>query len=246
MSSCGLETYYYLDPPETVHEAIYSSSDPLQFYFSFRTTEGGDNNVDQGTFQFLGTYIYYKIYNNYSDMVSRESTIATLNSSTNYTAAAEYVITKYSYQPLGFSAGSYDPTIESSGSSRYVYVRLSDYGDEEAYQSAICVGDTSLTSYDSTYAVNLSDGTVVLPKRTDGASVKHGFNFNANDTSSDENPLPVSGDPDLYLNSSASSDGTWYVDMYAISVGQDETFSPSYSQVAFLGSVSIYESDYTD
>lgn len=245
-SSCGLETYYYLDPPNVEHEPIYSSSDQLQFYFSFRTKEDGDNNTDQGTFKFLGTYVYYKIYNSYSEMKTREDAVSTLNSSTNYTAAADRIISTYKYQVLGFSAGSYDPTIESSGSSRYVYIRLNDYGDEEAYKASICVGSELLSSYDSNYAVKLADGTVVVPKRTDGANVKHGFNFNSEDSSSDENPVPVSDDPDVYLSTSASSEGTWYVDMYAISVGQDESLSKSYSQVAFLGSVAIYESDYED
>lgn len=240
-SSCGLETYYYLDPPKVIHEAIWSSEDFTTCYFSFLTTEGGENNTDQGTFRFSGTGIYYMIYNSYSDMINREELVATLNTGKNYTAAAEQIITKYAYQKLNFSSGSFDPAIESTGTSRYIYIRLNDYEDDENYKAAFCIGDKELLSYDDDDAVKI-DGLPVIPKRAGESTVKHGFTFNKKHTEHDsENPVPKEGDPDVYFSSTASEEGVWYVDMYAISIGQDESFTPSYSQVAFLGSVEIEE-----
>ena len=66
------------------------------------------------------------------------------------------------------------------------------------------------------------------------------------DTSTEFNPLPVSGDEDVDWQTSVpeGDEGKWFVDMYAVTVGRDATFTYSYSRVLHLGSVTINQSDY--
>ncbi|MBQ2481529.1 MAG: hypothetical protein II516_09795, partial [Treponema sp.] len=84
------------------------------------------------------------------------------------------------------------------------------------------------------------NGQPVMPRRYINSN--YGFNFGQDDN----NPLPKNGDADVNYSSSSSDSGTWYVDMYAVSVGRDTSYSTSYSKVLFLGSVKIQESDYSD
>ena len=227
LEACGLDTFYYLDPPITDgHTSYYTTEDGIYRYFSFVTNEEsslGDNDQyfsSSSELVFLGTEVYYKIYNNYSTMVSAENAIDSLNSSSsNYAAAAESLIESRGYKPLKFSSGSFIPLVEagSSPNNRHVYIRLNDYGTEVDY-----------------------NGQPVMPRRYINSN--YGFNFGQDDN----NPLPKNGDADVNYSSSSSDSGTWYVDMYAVSVGRDTSYSTSYSKVLFLGSVKIQESDYSD
>ena len=52
--SCGLDTFYYLEPPKTDgHTTKYTSTDRPQLYFSFLTNEEGDNSDYGSIFLFL-------------------------------------------------------------------------------------------------------------------------------------------------------------------------------------------------
>ena len=52
-ASCGLDTFYYLEPPKTDgHTTKYTSDDRAQLYFSFLTNEEGDNS-DYGSSDFF-------------------------------------------------------------------------------------------------------------------------------------------------------------------------------------------------
>ncbi|MBR6144064.1 MAG: hypothetical protein IKQ23_07260, partial [Treponema sp.] len=149
LEACGLDTFYYLDPPITDgHTSYYTTEDGIYRYFSFVTNEEsslGDNDQyfsSSSELVFLGTEVYYKIYNNYSTMVSAENAIDSLNSSSsNYAAAAESLIESRGYKPLKFSSGSFIPLVEagSSPNNRHVYIRLNDYGTEVDYSKGICI-----------------------------------------------------------------------------------------------------------
>ena len=244
-SSCGLETFYYLDPPRggsDIHAIKYDVTDDIQKYFIFQTNES--DNKSEGTFKFLGTEVYYKIYDNYSAIDTTEKAVDDALSSTNPVSSADKIITTYKYQKLGISSGNLDPLIPSVGEDRYIYIRLNDYGDAGAYRSGICVDDATMEEYDPEKAYPNKDNPV-FPRRSINSS--YGFNFNADDE--DNNPLPAgtssdTADADRYYSSSPSEKGKWYVDMYAVSVGQDESFQKSYSSVLHLGSVTIDESAY--
>ena len=249
LEACGLDTFYYLDPPITDgHTSYYTTEDGIYRYFSFVTNEEsslGDNDQyfsSSSELVFLGTEVYYKIYNNYSTMVSAENAIDSLNSSSsNYAAAAESLIESRGYKPLKFSSGSFIPLVEagSSPNNRHVYIRLNDYGTEVDYSKGICISSQPMDRYSPADAL-MHNGQPVMPRRYINSN--YGFNFGQDDN----NPLPKNGDADVNYSSSSSDSGTWYVDMYAVSVGRDTSYSTSYSKVLFLGSVKIQESDYSD
>ena len=249
LEACGLDTFYYLDPPITDgHTSYYTTEDGIYRYFSFVTNEEsslGDNDQyfsSSSELVFLGTEVYYKIYNNYSTMLSVENAIDSLNSSSsNYAAAAESLIESRGYKPLKFSSGSFIPLVEagSSPNNRHVYIRLNDYGTEVDYSKGICISSQPMDRYSPADAL-MHNGQPVMPRRYINSN--YGFNFGQDDN----NPLPRNGDADVNYSGSASESGSWYVDMYAVSVGRDTSYSTSYSKVLFLGAVKISEGDYTD
>ena len=226
-----------------MHQAYYDSADKFNDYFSFMTSEtSATSDVNytylgsDSEFKFIGTEVYYKIYNNVTTMTSVISKVDTYNSdSTNIAGAAEYLIDTQKYQTLNTSTGTVTPLVKVSGVNKYCYIRLMDIaGGTEEYQNAICIGTKAVTN-----SSDSSIETIYYPRRAINSD--YGFNFNSDD---DYNPLPKSGDDDVTYSSSATEEGKWYVDMYAISVGRDNSFSQSYSKALHLGSVTIDEDDY--
>lgn len=218
-TSCGLDTYYVIDPPTLVtNEPIYSSIDPSSWYFEFYTTENDYEGI-----KFLGTEVYYKIYRNSSRMESEYKTIvATANNIETSSSAADKLINNYKYKPLG-AYGNYSQSvlIPSAGMNRLVHIRLSDY---PPYQAQILVGGANI--YNSS--------SIVIPVRNISRTGDNSFNFKNMDSSL----RPKKGDEDVDYSGSGS-DSIWYVAMFAVEVGQDSTYSTINSNVLFLGSVTI-------
>ena len=247
VSGCGLDNYYYLDMPRSDgHTAILSSSEDIQNYFSFVTNEESStgNNDDyfnsSSDFIFLGTEVYYKIYSSQSTMTTVESSVSSMVSNTStYTSASDYLIFTKGYKALTIDHGVLDPLIKggTAPSNRHVYIRLCDWGDSQEYQDGICVGSSTIDRWSDSDALKV-DGQAVHPRR---AGSFGGFEFSKSADSSC--PVPKDGDPDVDTSSGATEAGIWYVDMYAISVGRDTTYTESYSQPLFLGAVKIEERD---
>ena len=238
--ACGLDTFYYLEAPKTDgHTTKYStdgSGDRTNYYFSLLTNEEGDNGTLADTdFNFTGTQVYYKIYNNYSTMTTAQSAIDTLNSSSDISAAATNIINTRKYQTLLLTPTTPNPLIKYSGSDRYVYIRLNSIDDEDAYQAVVCTGSRTMSQYDESYCTILG-----YPRRSFNSD--YGFNFNDDD---DDNPVPTSDDEDASVGT-ASEDGVWYIDMWACSIGRDSSYSASYSKLLHLGSITIREDWYDD
>ena len=253
-SSCGLDTYYYLDAPlSDGHTAYASEDDSLYFYFSCITNETsstGNNYLffdPASDFVYLGTDIYYKIYNNYTTMVGVESAISSLiSSSSSYSVAAENLIDTRGYKPLKISEGSLSPLIKvgPSAKNRYVYIRLASIPSDSSgdYNSCICVGNDVQNvsmSKRTPSSVLTYNGVPVVPRRYINSS--YGFNFSKSDAA---NPVPTSSDADVTYSSTSTQSGVWYVDMYAISVGRDVSYTISYSKPLLLGSVKINQADF--
>lgn len=222
--SCGLEEVIVVsDPTTTYNDPLYSSSDPLTWYFSFKTVnDSGDS--------FLGTDVYYKIYNNYNDLNSQRAAILAVNSSSNGSASANRMIETYSYQPLGKAAGS-DVVFYPSSSGERVVIRLKTYQN----------GSTDPDS--AWYSFNAGVGTLTSnndsPRRINGKTFDF-FNYNDTDDQLQLNVEPSSGDTDYYSNSSFSESNCYYVQMFAVGVATDpNTVARSYSLVLNLGSVPI-------
>ena len=95
--SCGLEDTITVEPPtKRINDPLYSDTDYLNRYCGFKTEEDGNKDIS-----FTGTEVYYKIYNNYSDLTSQRSAITSVNTTSNGTAAATKLIDTYTFQPLG-------------------------------------------------------------------------------------------------------------------------------------------------
>ena len=136
-ASCGIDEVFYLDAPSiTYNVPTYETTDYTAKYVAFQTEEDQD---DGGDYTFDGTAVYYKIYNNYSTMVSRNSAIASVNTSSNSDAAAIKVIETYGYKELGSRSASGgtlgSPLISDGGSNRSVYIRLTTYGNYASWTS---------------------------------------------------------------------------------------------------------------
>ena len=220
-TTCGLDTFYIVDPPTTViHEPVYTSTDFSANYFNFISAI----YTGPSSFNFLGTAVYYRIYASASTMLSRQSSISAVNTSGDYSAAALRMI-GYGYQQLNTSDGNIQPLI--SDSDIPVYIRLANYG----------AGDYSANQY-AAWIKPLSK----VPRRTVtvGGRPKT-FDFGRHDKPSkydpDLNSLPASGDED-YENGTVENN-KYYVDMYAVAIGIDTTFTRHYSQVLHLGVVPI-------
>jgi len=235
---CGLDVVdTILEPPlSDGHTALYSLDDYTSKYFSFMSFENSPN-VSSSVFKFKGTAVYYKIFNNYSTMQSCQNAVSSLNTDTNYMSAVELMTETQKYKTLKLSTGSISPLIKAVGANQYVYIRLTDYGTTAAYKQGISVGNASMKEYKETAALTY-DGTIVYPRR----SINSAYTFNFGGGNAETDKVPLSTDDDVYWSDTTSVAKTWYVDMYAVSVGlETDTWTYSYSQVLHLGSVSIVE-----
>ncbi len=218
-SGCGLETYYTLNPPpRAINAPVYTSVDYTANYFEF---ESATNNNSDSSFLFLGTAVYYRIYADSSVMLSRRASISSVNTTSDYSAAALRMI-GYGYQQLNTSDGSVQPLITAEGAT--VRIRLTNYGD----------ANDANNDYRATISVINK-----IPRRTLGNNKT--FDFGRRDKSaygpSENYALPVSGDEDF--ESGTVTDNKYYVDMYAVAIGRDTTYTTYYSNVLHLGSVPI-------
>lgn len=240
--SCGLDVVYYLNAPMVTHNTPDYTTKYDNEYFEFTTN---NDQTDSEDFEFLGTAVYYKIYNNYSTMQSNISTLSSLSSSTNESAAATKMIESFGYKQIGTSNGSKMPLIsaDSNGNQR-IYIRLTNY--QEIASSDYVATIKYRKSSDS----NAPWTIIGVPLRTGN---RYTFDFGRKEDSvKDElkikgikNTIPsqddVSTTGDVIYSSSFSDEDKekWYVDMYAVAVGQDNSFTQYYSNILHLGSVCI-------
>lgn len=222
---CGLDTYYVLDQAPRVGRIVnYNEVDPAVRYFEFYAAP--NSNAGNSEFGFLGTFVYYKIYSNPSTMTSNHNSIEAVNNSSNYSAAAERMI-GLGYKELYTSNGSRSPLVSESVGTAYVRIRLTN-NDENGH------GDIGHAAQIEIGGVNVG-----IPRRSRGQSYSFDFGRNGKAEYSGRGinyDLPIS-DEDFYGGS--PSDGKYYVDMYAVAAGRDTTFARYYSNVTYLGSITI-------
>ncbi len=221
MISCGLEEVIVVEPPTvTYNDPLYSDTDYTNYYCSFLTKESGQPD------SFLGTEVYYKIYNNSSVLVSERNAITAVNSTSNGSAAATKMVETYTYQPLGMNPQNSDSIfLSSSETDRKVYFRLVDNGAGTELAADIRVSGTSIGKIPYRYSNDKS------------------FDFFDNDDSDDSDKIdvaPESGDLDYKHSSTASVSGEYYVQFFAVGIAWDSSsLTRSYSLVLDLGSIPI-------
>ncbi len=157
--SCGLDTIISIDPP-TIRDnsPTYSTEEYAVMYIDFQTNESSSNlNIEGGSF--LGTEVYYKIFNNYTNATSYQSSIESVNTTSNGDAAVTKLIDTYKYQPLlkkvRLSSGTVVQVSDSvfvpqKGSSRKIYFRPHTYASSDSidFRSSIAIPH----GYNSTYS----------------------------------------------------------------------------------------------
>ena len=219
-TTCGLDAYYTLSPPPAyLWYPSISITDKAQKYFDFYSAT---NTNSDSSFRFLGTAVYYRIYANQSTMNSHISSISSVNTSSDYSAAAIRMI-GYGYQQLYTSDGGIQPLINVEGAR--IRIRLTN----------------TLESVSSGIG-NSAQITVInrVPRRALG--VNKTFDFGRYEDSKyvaqkDNYTPPVQGDEDF--EAGTVSDKKYYVNMYAVAVGRDTTYTTYYSNVLHLGSIVI-------
>lgn len=245
-SGCGLDEYYYLDAPlssyntPVVDSTNYTQQTPFtSAYFDFTPAKQADLPDD---FKYLGTAVFYRIYNNYSTMNSDISSISSLSSSTNESAAFASLESK-GYKQLRGTSDNGTPLIsyEKYSNCGRVFIRLTNYlekdstsSDYEYKASILLFGDGAQTTVNSEALYRLGK-----PLR-DGKELNFDFGRKyTSGTNVDKYVYPANGDADTSFSSSPSTDNMYYVTMYAVAMGRDNSFTSYYSNVLYLGSVAI-------
>lgn len=124
--SCGLDTFYYLDPPLADAE-IANPEDPAERVFTFQTASNSSSSDI-----FKGTSVYYRLYNNFSTMTSNRSTIANINE--EYSDAAMNRMLSLGFQPISVD----DIELVSTKSEGVVNIEIRLF-DENEYKAEVLV-----------------------------------------------------------------------------------------------------------
>lgn len=241
--SCGLDTFYVLNPPEdrgSSGRANILNAQSDTNYVDFCSNENQSNDL-----RFDGSYIYYKIYSNDDSCKSAFTQIESKNndssSSQAYTELERLSYKQLYYVRTGSTIAEPYKVVSNNAhkDSRnmvYVRIRLTDY-----LSSSEPAGDNLTAAYIQEGKLPESAAEIVgVPAReiSSGSSKKlFNFGWHANSGYTDICAEPASGDSDLSGNT--SSDGKYYVDLWAAGVGYDTTFTKYYSKLVHLGIIKI-------
>ena len=216
LTSCGLDTYYVIEPPYVNRETSYSSIEESENYFEFQTREDQDSGI-----KFLGTEVYYKIYDSTSKLSSEYTSInSAASSETSANQSASRLIETYKFQPLRSSdnpGATILVPVTGTGKNRTVRIRLSNYFD---YIAEFTVDKTRkgvpVRSIPKNPTFSFKEEMISgqLPKGGENADADYGY-------------------------STTEAVDAYYVSLFAVSVAQDSTYAWLYSNVVALGSVKI-------
>lgn len=213
-TACGLDTFYIIDAPEKIHyQPLYNNTDYSSKYFEFYTKS--NNNIEG--FIFLGTEVYYKIYDSSSRLQNERESLITISQDLEKNAgAAEKLINEYRYVPLKVTGSNESPLIPASDSDQLVYIRLTDYQNADSFASKIKI-----------------DNVLIGKPIRNMENKPYTFNFGRK---GEYDVKPVSGDADTSISTSSKK---YYVCLFAVGVGRDATFANYYSNILYLGDVTI-------
>lgn len=223
--SCGLDTVEVIEPPNYIKtQPNITSIDDVQSFdnktFDFFTNE----TATYSEISFLGTEIYYRIYNNFSTMINERSALINSATTTSTSASsASKLINDYNYKKLKFPDDS-DLIIpkSASNSNQEVTIRLTDYFEPGDFSACVKVNG------------NLLKGTLEASKPMRFTAPVLTFNFGRD---GDKDDVPSSGDSDFSYSSSGTN--IYYVCLFAVGTGIDIYYSPQYSSICYLGTVTI-------
>lgn len=206
--SCGLPVFYVIYSPVNAGSPTNS---PEGRVFTFQTSDSQNKNNDI----YLGTDVYYKIYNN---KAACDADIAAIN-----IVNAEYSQSGFTkLEGLGYAKLEADPLLHSdpdvlfnkSSNSYTITIRLFTEGVDEFYKAGFISQPNVFVNHQS------------IPLREYGRS----FDF--------KHSSPDISDRDFkYSDNSENED--YFVAAYAVSFGRDGSFQSHYSSLLFLGVINI-------
>ena len=202
VTSCGLDTFYYLDPIQSANVAN-QPEDPSEQFFSFTTASNSGEDI------FVGTSVYYRLYNSENTMNSNITSINSQNE--EYSDDAMNRLLSLGFQPISLDGS--EIIVPAAMGAVPVTLRLFNNGN-----------------YNASVMINEEDRGV--PLRTPNLT---GFSFYPTNSNS---PLPKESDGDTSYTQSQSLD-SWYIAAYGVSVGRSLELTPVYSQVVYLGNLII-------
>lgn len=218
-TSCGLDVFYLIESPVA------------------RKTISVENSVDDREFEFVtneilsieglsitGTDVYYKISDNYDNLLSDVSYI---NSNENNNSSRDKLITSgRKFQNLKVRNYNSSVLIPFTGTNKNVKIRLVDNLNSDLYPARILVDNANLTGGSEN----------AVPVRN--IPVAH----NDFDFTNPETIKPVNDDSDASI-SSASDEGIYYVALFAVTVGHDAAYTNYFSEPVYLGCIKINSKD---
>ncbi len=220
-SACGLDTFYYLNPPISmtfIDEASSLSNDPTKQFVSFKTASNADS---EDVFQ--GTSVYYKIFNSTSQLLSNKTSIENIDS--EYTNQGIDRLISWGYQPLTTDKVT-TANLVPAGDVKVVSIRLYNQTQDGA------------GNYEYPAEITVDGQNIGVPVRSVEDKT---FSFNPTAESNSIYSLPVEGQEDVSFSAGVGTN-TWYVALYAVSTGMSPSLTPVYSQAVYLGSLSIVPS----
>lgn len=221
-SACGLDTFYYLNPPISmtfIDDATSLSNDPIKQFISFKTAVNGDT---EDVFQ--GTSVYYKIFNSTSQLLSNKTSIENIDS--EYTNQGIERLISWGYQPLTTDKVT-TANLVPAGDVKVVSIRLCNQTED------------SPGNYKYPAEITVDGQNIGVPVRSVEDKT---FSFNPTAESNSIYSLPEEGQEDVSFSAGIGTD-TWYVALYAVSTGMSPSLTPVYSQVVYLGSLAIVPSN---
>ncbi|GMO16829.1 MAG: hypothetical protein Ta2A_26140 [Treponemataceae bacterium] len=223
-SSCGLQdiTAVFEDTQHPSYNTLIQDTgfDPSLRYFDFNT---GSQPTDlNNTAGFLGTAVYYKIYNSLATLQTESNSVTGSQTSTSLNGTGFNRLISFGYQPLNLDANK---NFYFSTTPARVRLRLYDESYFPATNSYILPAGIDDVASPVFRSVNTK-----------------GFNFyrDPTDTSRTRDPTPLESDADVRFTSPPPEPDTWYVNAFAVAVAQDyNTFMSIYSRAAYLGYIQI-------
>jgi hypothetical protein len=213
--SCGIEDYTLLEPPSG--SVVSNPGDATYRYFSFRPAADSSSS-------FQGTEVYYRIYASEVDRSTDTALISSAN--TAYSSSGFNKMASLEYEKLGFKRLDDEKSsiLIPKNYTAWIYIRLYTEGTGDDMSAGIRTSEPA--------------ETIATPLRS---VKKKTFGFYRTDHYPDatDDDVPKYDDRDVKAPASSSTDG-WFVNAYAVSVGQNaETLAPIYSQVLHLGYIQI-------
>lgn len=246
LSSCGLDEVVFISSDSLTrinnnNSILSSSSENMQAEFNYVEFRRAKDKTVEGNCDYMGTAVYYMIYDNIATMNSFKNQItALINSSKSGNSSTTQIISS-GYKQLSFFkdgiSSSPEPFCESgSGAANYNYIKLRLYKESDEYLAGVYVSD----SQNDQSALNIGE-----PYRT--GTNRCGFDFfdkysqsryNEETTRLKVGIKPASGDGDC--NAGSSEPEAYYVKFYCFEVGRNnETLELQYSSAIDLGELYI-------